>query len=271
MLERDRFEDGERTGEPGSGKTHTINRYVQWLRERGVEPAVTASTGIAATHVNGMTIHSWSGIGVKSTSPTMTSSSSRAGRKPRDASSMRKCSSSTRYRCSMRRPSRASTGCCARCAANAHARRAVRRIAGDIRRRFLPAAADFQKRSRRQFAFESPAWKEANPVICYLNEQHRQDDGDFLDLLGALRQGKLRGASHASLRRASASVEADRRHAPLHAQRRRRPHESRFAREDPRQRARVPDDLARPCEARRVAQRSSAFRRRRWNSKRAQK
>src|SRR3989338_5919304 len=53
------------TGEPGSGKTHTINRYIEWLRERGVEPAVTASTGIAATHVGGMTIHSWSGIGVK--------------------------------------------------------------------------------------------------------------------------------------------------------------------------------------------------------------
>src|ERR1700761_2547012 len=53
------------TGEPGSGKTHTINRYVQWLRERGVEPAVTASTGIAATHIDGMTIHSWSGIGIK--------------------------------------------------------------------------------------------------------------------------------------------------------------------------------------------------------------
>src|SRR3989344_5748207 len=53
------------TGEPGSGKTHTINRYAAWLRERGIEPAVTASTGIAATHVGGMTIHSWSGIGIK--------------------------------------------------------------------------------------------------------------------------------------------------------------------------------------------------------------
>src|ERR1041385_5716237 len=53
------------TGEPGAGKTHTINRYKEWLMERGIEPAVTASTGIAATHINGMTIHSWSGIGVK--------------------------------------------------------------------------------------------------------------------------------------------------------------------------------------------------------------
>ncbi|MFA7309549.1 MAG: AAA family ATPase, partial [Candidatus Paceibacterota bacterium] len=53
------------TGEPGAGKTHTINRYIAYLREHGVEPSVTASTGIAATHVNGMTIHSWSGIGVR--------------------------------------------------------------------------------------------------------------------------------------------------------------------------------------------------------------
>src|SRR3989344_2061739 len=53
------------TGEPGSGKTHTINEYVAYLRNRGIEPAITASTGIAATHIGGMTIHSWSGIGIK--------------------------------------------------------------------------------------------------------------------------------------------------------------------------------------------------------------
>src|SRR3989344_5399897 len=53
------------TGEPGSGKTHTVNAYVQWLREHGIDPAITASTGIASTHIHGMTIHSWSGIGIK--------------------------------------------------------------------------------------------------------------------------------------------------------------------------------------------------------------
>ena len=53
------------TGAPGSGKTHTVNEYVAFLRSRGVEPAITASTGIAATHIGGMTIHSWSGIGIK--------------------------------------------------------------------------------------------------------------------------------------------------------------------------------------------------------------
>ena len=39
------------TGEPGSGKTHTVNAYVAWLRARGIEPPITASTDIVATHV----------------------------------------------------------------------------------------------------------------------------------------------------------------------------------------------------------------------------
>ena len=53
------------TGEPGAGKTYTIRAYIDYLQERGVNPAITASTGIAATHVHGMTIHSWSGIGIR--------------------------------------------------------------------------------------------------------------------------------------------------------------------------------------------------------------
>jgi ATP-dependent exoDNAse (exonuclease V) alpha subunit len=55
------------TGPAGSGKTHVINEYVKYLKEHAVDVAVTASTGIAATHIGGMTIHSWSGLGVKDT------------------------------------------------------------------------------------------------------------------------------------------------------------------------------------------------------------
>ncbi|HEY9582784.1 MAG TPA: AAA family ATPase, partial [Candidatus Paceibacterota bacterium] len=41
------------TGEPGSGKTHTVNAYVRYLKSCGIELAITASTGIAATHIGG--------------------------------------------------------------------------------------------------------------------------------------------------------------------------------------------------------------------------
>src|SRR3989338_421160 len=53
------------TGEPGSGKTFVTNAYVSFLKRAKIEVAVTASTGIAATHIGGRTIHSWSGIGIK--------------------------------------------------------------------------------------------------------------------------------------------------------------------------------------------------------------
>ena len=53
------------TGAAGSGKTHTLNEYILYLKNRGVSVAITASTGIAATHIGGTTIHSWSGSGIK--------------------------------------------------------------------------------------------------------------------------------------------------------------------------------------------------------------
>ena len=53
------------TGAAGSGKTYVLNAYIKYLRENDISVAITASTGIAATHMNGKTIHSWAHIGIK--------------------------------------------------------------------------------------------------------------------------------------------------------------------------------------------------------------
>ena len=53
------------TGSAGTGKTYVLNQYIQYLKDHKVPVAITASTGIAATHMNGMTIHAWSGIGIR--------------------------------------------------------------------------------------------------------------------------------------------------------------------------------------------------------------
>lgn len=53
------------TGAAGSGKTFLVNRFIRHCHEHGIGVAITASTGIAATHIGGMTIHSWSGMGIR--------------------------------------------------------------------------------------------------------------------------------------------------------------------------------------------------------------
>ncbi|HJQ08866.1 MAG TPA: HRDC domain-containing protein [Candidatus Saccharimonadales bacterium] len=52
------------TGAAGTGKTYVLNKFIRRAKKRGLHVAVTAPTGLAATHLNGTTIHAWSGIGV---------------------------------------------------------------------------------------------------------------------------------------------------------------------------------------------------------------
>src|SRR5690606_17370208 len=42
------------------------------------------------------------------------------------------------------------------------------------------------------FVVHSEAWQAVDPTICYLQEQHRQDDEVLLDILNALRAGDIR-------------------------------------------------------------------------------
>ncbi len=176
------------TGEPGAGKTYTINQYVRWLRERGIEPAITASTGIAATHIGGMTIHAWSGIGVKKTLSDW-DLEALLEREPLvkrvraaqvlilDEVSMLDANILTLVD------------------------QAIRTIKNSVRAfggmqvvfvgdffQLPPVSKDVEQ---TRFAFESAAWERANPITCYLSEQHRQSDDEFLSLLAAVRSGSV--------------------------------------------------------------------------------
>ncbi len=178
------------TGEPGSGKTFTINAYIAWLRARGIEPSVTASTGIAATHVNGMTIHSWSGIGVK-----------------RSLSEWDLDALMGRERL-VERVTRAKVLIIDEISMlDASTLEMVDRVLRNVRRSFFNDkpfgglqvifVGDFfqlppvSSESESAFAFSSRAWEAANPIVCYLSEQHRQDDDAFLGILSAVREGEV--------------------------------------------------------------------------------
>lgn len=187
------------TGEPGAGKTHTINEYIKWLRERGVEPAVTASTGIAATHVNGMTIHSWSGIGIKKRVTDwdieMIQSREKTAKRMIDAKIL------IIDEISM---------------LDAETLNSVDRVLRALRQPVLAEAKPFgglqvifvgdffqlppvSREGEVRFAFDSRAWRDANPVVCYLSEQHRQEDSVFLDLLNAVRRNEVEDVHYETL------------------------------------------------------------------------
>lgn len=53
------------TGAAGTGKTYLLNKFISRAKGRGLNVAVTATTGLASTHLNGSTIHAWSGIGLR--------------------------------------------------------------------------------------------------------------------------------------------------------------------------------------------------------------
>ena len=188
------------TGEPGSGKTHTINEYVAYLRARGIEPAITASTGIAATHIGGMTIHSWSGIGIKTSL---------------DKYGLNKIASSKYIVKRVRRTKVLIIDEVSMLPPDTFS--IIDAVCREIKQRQEPfggiqivlvgdffqlppvmkietgskTPATLTKESLCRFAYDSPAWERANPIVCYLTEQYRQDDKDFLALLSAIRRNSF--------------------------------------------------------------------------------
>lgn len=176
------------TGTAGSGKTYVLNKYIEYLKAHGVEVAVTASTGIAATHMNGMTIHSWSGLGV------------------RDFLSERDIDMLEEKQYLWKRFDKTKILIIDEISM-LHANqldmldalsRAFKRsdqpfggmqviLSGDFFQ--LPPVS--KGNGKVSFVNESNAWRAMNIEICYLEEQHRQEDGAFIKILNEIRNNSV--------------------------------------------------------------------------------
>lgn len=176
------------TGEPGAGKTYVINQYIAWLEAAGLHVAVTATTGIAATHIGGMTIHSWSGIGIRD---QLT---------PYDLDKI----SSTEKTCKRIKKAQVLVideismldGSVLEMVDKVC--RVVRNSAESFGGLQVVFVGDFfqlppitKQGDMMRYAFESRAWEDARPLICYITEQYRQDDELFLSLLKSIRSGDV--------------------------------------------------------------------------------
>ncbi len=176
------------TGEPGAGKTFVINQYVAWLQAAGLNVAVTASTGIAATHIGGMTIHSWSGIGIKD---SLT---------PYDLEII-----STKERIVKRAKSAQVLVIDEISMLDGKVLDMVDQVLRTVRQKPVPfgglqivCIGDFfqlppvtRQGDMMRYAFECNAWLNMKPLICYITEQYRQDDEMLLGLLGSIRRNEI--------------------------------------------------------------------------------
>ena len=161
------------TGSAGAGKTYTINQYLHYLRARDVAVAVTASTGIAATHMNGMTIHSWAGIGI---SNELTAKDiARIKKRTVVVERIERTKVLVIDEISMlhRQQFELINQVLQAIKENTLPFGGIQLlVAGDFFQ--LPPIGEPHESNRDKFAFMAQAWLDADFQICYLSEQHRQ-------------------------------------------------------------------------------------------------
>jgi len=175
------------TGPPGSGKTFLLNKYIDYLKKNRKGVAVTASTGIAATHMKGVTIHSWSGLGTKE---KLIEKDIRK--------LLRKSYLKKRFR---------NTGVLIIDEISMlhafqfdlinHICQVFKNSARPFGGMQVVCSGDFfqlppvQKGGNPKFVTESDVWNNMEIKICYLEEQYRQESGALLTLLNHIRNNEI--------------------------------------------------------------------------------
>ncbi len=177
------------TGPAGSGKTHLLNKYINFLKENYVDVGITASTGIAATHMGGTTIHSWTGMGIKDYLNKIDLEELKSRKYLRDRFErtqvlvIDEVSMLHHFRLDL------IDEICRHMKNNDAPFGGMQVIlCGDFFQ--LPPIARAGE-PLAQFAYEAEVWKGANFKICYLEEQHRQTDSAFLKVLNEIRGNRL--------------------------------------------------------------------------------
>ena len=185
------------TGEPGAGKTYTLNEFIRRAQALDKRIAITASTGIAASHLGGTTIHSWSGLGIADA--IHDADLDRMSYKPQIRERYNRCDILIIDEVSMLHGSRLDMvdRACRWIRHNEKPFGGLQVIlVGDMFQ--LPPVT--RGSDETDYAHLSNAWRVAELTPCYLTEQHRQGaDDKLLSILRDMRSGELSDTAKAML------------------------------------------------------------------------
>ncbi|GAQ91139.1 hypothetical protein KFL_007330030 [Klebsormidium nitens] len=176
------------TGSAGTGKSELLKHAIKLMKSmyQDANVFVTASTGIAAVHINGTTLHSFAGIGLgKDSRATLVMKASR-----REA---------------QQRWLRAKALICDEISmVDADFLDTLEYIARKVRRNEEPFggiqlifSGDFyqlppvSKDGKKMFAFESDCWKKCIKLEMELTHVFRQEDEAFVKILNEVRTGQM--------------------------------------------------------------------------------
>ncbi|UNI21416.1 DNA helicase [Purpureocillium takamizusanense] len=182
------------TGPAGAGKSVLMRAIIQRLREKFKHDpervAVTASTGLAACNIGGMTLHSFSGIGLGKESATELIKKVRRNPKAKNRWIKTKCliidevsmvdgelfDKLSQIGRTIRNNGRPWGGI-------------QLIITGDFFQ--LPPVPDFDKKREVKFAFDAATWSTSIDHTIGLTQVFRQRDPDFARMLNEMRLGKI--------------------------------------------------------------------------------
>jgi ATP-dependent exoDNAse (exonuclease V) alpha subunit len=177
------------TGAAGRGKTFVLSSYIKYLKSHAVDVAVTASTGIAATHLGGMTIHSWSGLGIRSTltdyeiEDLMEKQYLYKRFEKTKVLIIDEVSMLHHFRLDL------IEWICRQMKRNDKPFGGMQVIvAGDF---FQLPPVSRGETLESEFAYKAESWPASKFIICYLSEQHRQKDNTYLSILNQIRENKI--------------------------------------------------------------------------------
>ena len=181
------------TGSAGTGKTYLLNKFTFYLKSRKIIPTIVAPTGIAASHLQGQTIHSFFSLGIRNEIDDYFIESLLEKKYLQTRFSKLKVliideisMVSPEIFSSMDKILRAFKQ-------NDEPFGGVQTIlSGDFFQ--LPPISRLS--SDKRFAWQSTSWKELELKTCYLQEKFRQDDNVLIGILDEIRSGQVSSNSY---------------------------------------------------------------------------
>jgi len=181
------------TGSAGSGKTYLLNQYIRFLKNLHVAVGITASTGIAASHINGHTIHSWTCLGIKNILTAKDLNTIAKKKKVRDRILQSRVLVIDEISMLDAKRLDAIEQICQRIRKNHNPFGGLQVIlCGD----FFQLPPISESNSPVEFSIFSKSWQSLDLKVCYLSEQFRQTDKNFLRVLTDIRSGNANSDTH---------------------------------------------------------------------------